>query len=168
MKTPDTQVVGKALYLEFRPTLEGVMDECRAMQFIIFPEAVVDAAVVPQKLFRRQLSDARPRATWRGTATNVTHTYGVGFEPREDVDLPNLDTPLNSDNIVTKRLQSPLFVLEQLMASNWKTYHKPIVVEVTAEDMRNVKNGKIPYKALNRILKSRPMYLYPKDVIKVD
>jgi hypothetical protein len=46
-------------------------------------------------------------------------------------------------------------LFNQLVNNGWTVYKQPIVVEVTPEDLDDVRLGKTPYKILGRITRCR-------------
>lgn len=56
--------------------------------------------------------------------------------------------------------------LAGLGRNNWKLYKQPIVVEVTPEDLEEIRKSKTPYKVLGRVWKSRKFLGFPDDIIR--
>ena len=135
-------VVGKALYLELR---RGDYTN----QIIITPEGLTASGkYVPTTTYRRRISALSPRKTWK----HVSSVYAT--ERNIDGTLYALDRD-HALATVADRLSHTNSLFTQLIAGNWKVYKQPIVVEVTKDDLEDVRMGKTPYKILARITRSR-------------
>lgn len=142
-ENPSSSVVGKALYLELR---RGNYTN----QILITPEGVTaNNHYVPTSTYRRRISDISPRKTWKQAITMFAS---------ERTPEANRFVQLGTEHAlatVPDRLAHTNSLFTQLIAGNWKLYKQPIVVEVTQEDLDDVRMGKTPYKILARVTRSR-------------
>lgn len=139
----DTKVVGKALYLEFRRAGE-------TNQVIITPEAINAAGkYVPITTYRRRISSSNPRKTWKQMSTVF----------RSEIDpSTNKLVALGREHAlatVADRISYTDNLFNQLVTSGWSVYKQPIVVEVTQDDLEDIRLSKTPYKILGRITRCR-------------
>jgi len=139
----DTKVVGKALYLEFRRAGE-------TNQVIITPEAINAAGkYVPITTYRRRISASNPRKTWKQMSTVF----------RSEIDpATNKLVALGREHAlatVADRISYTDNLFNQLVTSGWSVYKQPIVVEVTEDDLEDIRLSKTPYKILGRITRCR-------------
>jgi hypothetical protein len=137
--TQNTAVIGHALYLEFK-------NEQTVYQMIFLPPANTSLSRSPFTIFRRQLSPAVSRKSWRSyTATGSSASeFDMALEVSKAREVSAGWVSQVTDNVMT-----------QLVARGWKLYKEPIVVELTKDDVDTAQMGKIPYKALGRITKVR-------------
>jgi hypothetical protein len=141
--TESAKIVGKALYLEFR---RG--DETN--QIIITPEAINAAGkYVPITTYRRRISKMNPRKTWKQMSTMF----------KSEIDqLTNKLVPLGREHAlatVADRVSYTDSLFNQLITQGWTVYKQPIAVEVTQEDLEDIRMSKTPYKILGRITRCR-------------
>lgn len=131
--------VGHGLYLEFK-------NESTVYQMVFLPPADGPYGRSPFTVFRRQLSPAVSRKSWRF----YTATGSAGSEFAMTLEAPKArEVGANWIGQVTDN------VMQQLINRGWKLYKEPIVVELTKDDIAAAHSGKIPYKALGRINKVR-------------
>jgi hypothetical protein len=136
--TTNTQVVGKALYLEMR---NGI----NTTQIIITPEGRnVSGKYVPMTCYRRKIHPATPRKTWKQVTSGEMYPIPTPQMP-EDFALTTVRDRLN--------FTDSLF--NQLISQGWTLYKTPIAIESTVEDLDDVRMGKTPYKILGRIARCR-------------
>jgi hypothetical protein len=149
----DTTVIGRAVYLE-------MTKDTTVLQLLLMPEGYSKSQrFTPMTCFRRRLTPAAPRKTWRMISAHTT-------SPAERVSTSGIvgDAERNkaiADKIL--RFLDPTF--SSLSANNYKLSHDPIVVEVTTEDLDCSLTGKTPYKVLGRALKVRKAMGLPADVV---
>ncbi len=138
-----TKVVGKALYLEFR---RG--DETN--QIIITPEAInASGKYVPITTYRRRISKANPRKTWKQMST----MFKSEIDP-----MTNQLVALGKEHAlatVADRISYTDNLFNQLIVHGWALRKQPFVVEVTQEDLEDIRLSKTPYKILGRITRCR-------------
>ena len=156
MTSTQQQVIGKAVYLEFRRT--NPTGASATTQILITPEADGIAtttsgsapAVVQLAMFRRRISSYQPRKTWRFIA--------AGKSSRT---VAPTATSVNAAALSLIDFTNRTF--EALASEGWKLFKDPIVVEVTKDDMQSVRLGKTPYKVLGRVWKSRKFLGFPAE-----
>lgn len=138
-------VVGKALYLEFR---RGGQTQ----QIIFTPEGrSASGQYVPITTYRRQISADNPRKTWKQMSTMFKS------EMNPDGSLVQLGKE-HALSTVQDRIGYTDNLFTQLVARGWALYKQPIAVEVTPEDLNDVRAAKTPYKILGRVTRSRRAY----------
>lgn len=133
-------VIGYAAYFEFRKGPQ-------TWQIIVTPTVAIDAAAsVPASMFRRRLTPSAPRKMWKQVAAAGLHS---GY-------VPPSATPVDRIDFIR-----PMF--DSLVTNQWKIHRQPIIVEMTKEDALEVRQGKVPYKVIGRVLKSRKVLkFFPK------
>lgn len=146
--TIDTQVQGKAVYMEF-------VKPGATHQLLLMPEGLSTShKTVPMTLYRRRLTAAQPRKTWK--AAGAHHT---------SMSLLTGAAPVSHEAAAEAMIGflHPLF--HSLKINDFKLYKQPIVVEVTAEDLELARQGKTPYKAMGRVWKVRKQLGFPKEYL---
>lgn len=134
-----TDVTGKAVYLEFRKASWTV-------QMILMPDGHNPMGVyVPHTLYRRQISADAPRKSWKTSSAVAEPWHGVRPQISDDSAL----------SFGLSRFEFMEGTLVNLASRGWKLYKKPVIVEVTAQDMDDVRQGKTPYKVVARITRVR-------------
>lgn len=145
-------LVGRALYLEFeRPS--------QVTQVLIMPEGrAADMAVVPMTTYRRRLTIAAPKKNWRQFTSSKILNPGV--TPTTDT---HTDLQLREMTRDVLSLTDSLYV--SLITNGWKIVKRPLVVEVSADDLLAVRRGHTPYKVIGRIMKTRKSWGFPEKII---
>jgi hypothetical protein len=138
----DTKVIGKALYLEMRNGLH-------TMQLVMTPEGLTTSnKLVPMTIYRRRISKVQPRKTWKQISAHTA--------PECDASGQIAQYSLAQAQLVAKdKLSFTDSIFNQLIMQGWTLFKQPIAVEVTPEDMDDVRLGKTPYKILGRITRCR-------------
>lgn len=135
----ESDVVGKAAYFEFRK-------HDYTVQMVFMPDGHTAMGVyVPPTVYRRQISSSAPRKSWK-ISTGVAEAWH-GARP-----------PVDDSAALAFGLARYEFVdtmLANLATRGWKLYRQPIIIEVTAADMDDARQGKTPYKVIARITRSR-------------
>jgi hypothetical protein len=133
---------GKALYLEFR---HGI----NTNQVILTPEgATLSGKVVPMTAYRRRISPSTPRKSWKQfSSAVVSDQIGAGTFAQYSTD--------HALSTVRDRIGFTDSLFNQLIMQGWTLYKQPIAVEVTVEDLDEIRMGKTPYKILGRITRCR-------------
>ena len=135
-------VVGKALYMEFR---KGGMTQ----QVIFTPEGVSRSGkYVPITTYRRRISESTPRKVWRQMSTLFKS------ETNPDNSLVQLGKE-HALSTVRDRVSYTDGLFNQLIDRGWSLYKQPIAIEVTPDDLEDVRDSKTPYKIIARITRSR-------------
>jgi hypothetical protein len=119
------------------------------------PEYVTPAFTVPASVYQRRMSSIHPRATWRHASSNSI-TGKVLARPDVAI-LVASSQQLAVANTVAE------FTARQALAfaNSWELFKSPIVVEVTAADIEDVRISRTPYKVLGRVWKSRKKLGFP-------
>ena len=133
---------GKALYLEFR---HGI----NTNQVILTPEgSTLAGKVVPMTAYRRRISPSTPRKSWKQfSSAIVSDQIGPGLFAQYPTD--------HALSTVRDRIGFTDSLFNQLIMQGWTLYKQPIAVEVTVEDLEDIRMGKTPYKILGRITRCR-------------
>lgn len=135
------KVIGKALYMEFR-------NSNYTYQTIMTPDGITnEGRPVPATLYRRQISKLTPRKTWK--------TYSLPNLTRDEFGNYTKSSVEDAQATVRTRIQYLETIVSRLEASSYKLYKQPIVVEVSAADLNDIRNSKTPYKVLGRITRLR-------------
>lgn len=133
--------MGKALYMELR-------NGSQTYQLLITPDGFsTDGRYVPATIYRRQISASKPRRSWKPNAL-----------PSIDVDAFGAFktmTPEDATKSAEHRMNHTYQVFTRLKDYGYKLYKKALVVEVSAEDMNDIRQSKTPYKVLGRITRVR-------------
>jgi hypothetical protein len=139
--TVNTSIAGKAVYLEFR-------HGNHTQQIILTPESVMlGGKTVPMTCYRRKISSANPRKTWKQVSSMaMSEVAGGTYIPM---------TKEHALATVPNRLMFTDSLFNQLINQGWQLYKQPIAVEVTQEDLEDIRMSKTPYKILGRITRSR-------------
>jgi hypothetical protein len=139
----NTLIAGKALYLEFR---HGP----NTQQVILTPEGLTASGkAVPMTCYRRKINAVNPRKTWKQVSSSISSEKDALTGAFTQISKEH--ALLASHNILS--FTDSLF--NQLITQGWKLYMQPIVVEVTKEDLDDVRMSKTPYKILGRITRCR-------------
>jgi hypothetical protein len=136
--TDNKMVVGYAVYYEIRKGAQ-------TWQLLITPQVM---GVVPASMFRRRVSPIEPRKMWKQVAST------------------SMTTP---DKVGADRMNFVRTMFDSLVKTEWKMLDgtKPIVVEVTHDDLADIQSGKTPYKIIGRVLKSRKALRFPAKVFGI-
>lgn len=137
-----TAVAGKALYLELR-------SGDYTTQLILTPEGFTTSnKLVPLTLYRRRISKVQPRKTWKQISANQSpECDSMGKIAQYSIEQATL--------VARDKVSFTDSLFNQLVNNGWVVYKQPIVVEVTPEDLDDVRLGKTPYKILGRITRCR-------------
>jgi hypothetical protein len=136
------KVVGKALYLELR-------NSGSTYQMIITPDGVSSSGrAVPAMVYRRQISEAKPRKAWRTQSFPALPLNAFGTYDPQDMDT--------AKSVSGTRINDALgSTFNRLQSYGYTMYKTPIFVEVSAEDIETIRLCKTPYKVLGRITRVR-------------
>ena len=147
---PSPTCVGYALYLELE---KGTM----VTQVLIMPEGVSSThREVNLSLYRRRLTQATPRRTWRQAVSPARSTTltTIATDPVEMF----RERAGNVSGFIALYLCT-------LAENDWKVRNTMITVEVTAEDLEDARLGKTPYKVFGRVWKVRKKIGFPKEFL---
>jgi len=140
-------VVGHALYLEL---IKGIY----TTQIVLTPEGISSShKKVPMGMYRRRLSTIQPKKQWKFAVAASSSAPVVGV------------TPPSAHDVAQNYLRYWKTYLDGFAAQEWTLFGKPIIVEVTAEDLEDVRLAKTPYKVLGRVWKVRKALGFPKEFL---
>ena len=135
------QVMGKALYMELR-------NGGQTYQLMLTPDGfATDGRYVPATIYRRQISASKPRRAWKTIALPSIKVNAFGAFDK----VPHGEAIAEAEN----RMKHMYQVISRLKDYGYKLYKKAIIVEVSAEDMNDIRQSKTPYKVLGRITRVR-------------
>lgn len=135
------KVVGKALYLEFRKANS-------TYQIILTPDGITNEGKnVPSMVYRRQISEAKPRRAWKSYSLPAASVSEFGAFP--------VLTMAEAGDVALKRLDFSSSLFSQLQSYSYELYKAPLFIEVSHEDLNDIRAGRTPYKVLGRILRAR-------------
>jgi hypothetical protein len=138
----NANVIGKALYLELR-------DGAVTQQVLFTPEGITSGGkYVPLTTYRRRISATAPRKAWR----QMTTMFMSERDPSGNLIQLGKEHALAT---VLDRVSYTEGLFNQLTNNDYRIHGKPITVEVTSDDLEDVRLGKTPYKVLGRITRSR-------------
>lgn len=149
-----TTIVGHAIYLEGA----RMAGDKFVTQLIFTPESKTpDGSVVQMTMYRRRISASHPRSVWK--------SYGCGNSTSRLLDKHRILVASARQDAVIHDMWS--FALSTLSGfkTNYKLVGAPIVVEVSAADLTDIRLGKTPYKVLGRIWKSRKALGFPAEFV---
>lgn len=151
-------LVGKALYLEFR---KGV----NTAQIILTPEGIDNTGkYVPVSTWRRQISSWSPKKPWRCYAT--ANTDVVSFRKEMCVgEIHEMDTPELALSLAHKTIVDLTTLLNNLYNSDWELVEKPLAIEFSLEDLIDTVSWNTPQALIRRIGRARKEANFPEELI---
>lgn len=152
------QLVGKALYLEFR---KGV----NTAQIIVTPEGIdKEGNYVPVSTWRRQISFWSPKKPWKCyTAPSETQ-----LEARKLACKGSIATIENKDEAIEMAegyILGLTKILNDLYDNKWELYKTPIVLDFSMEDLLNTKEWETPSALARRIMRARKELEFPDELL---
>jgi|688.fasta_scaffold14736_21 hypothetical protein len=153
-QTPTSPPVGKGVYLEF---VKGQ----KTTQVLVLPEGMTSShKLIPMTMFRRSISPASPRKTWKMFSSTFTSSSARA----------QLGSTYSGPELESKIAETITNFIDPLLASlhsnGYKLIKDPIVIEVTAEDLEHARQAKTPHKAMGRVWKVRKQLGFPKEFIQ--
>jgi len=143
--TTSTNVCGYAMYLELIHTSA----RGRTVQVLVTPQGMTSAHTqVPFTLYTRRLTTMTPKKQWRRSSSVTTPTG-----------IPAVEARMSQTRIMRDYMTS-------LANNDWRLYKEPIIVEITPEDLEDVRLAKTPYKILGRVWKTRKFLGFPAEFIQ--
>jgi hypothetical protein len=136
------KVQGYALYAEI-----GRDDKTSLVQFFVTPDGYTEAGqFIPARLYYRQLHSHAPKRQWRVASMNDNAVVNL-IESGTSLDVEQ------ALEFATKRLSDSFSNLlgRILNGHGWKIINKPLVVEVSQKDMKDIAVAKTPSKVIYRI-----------------
>jgi hypothetical protein len=151
-------LVGKALYLEFR---KGV----NTAQIIVTPEGIDESGkYVPTSTWRRQISSWSPKKPWKCYTAPNTEI----LNSRKETCIGEIKEVADPDlalNFAEETLVDLTNTLNNLYNAEWKLVEKPIVVEFSLEDLLNTSAWETPQALIRRITRARKELGFPDELI---
>ena len=145
----DKEVQGVASYLEFRRYDSTI-------QIVIIPDAVTTTGKVTRaSMFRRQITTISPRKQWRSTYFNIN------FD-KADADFLSKD---ESDIATMTRLAPVESYLSSIASYGFTLYKKPLLAEISKQDVDSILIGKLPSKLMYRISQLRSVNGFDENLI---
>jgi hypothetical protein len=152
----NNDVAGVAAYLEFAKR-DGAMGY--VYQVLITPEArTPDGHVVPMTAYRRRMTTLKTRAQWKQFGSSVRSSDAI---TRATGEITAADEMLHFLVRAINQFKTNSYTL----VTGTLPENTPVLVEVTHEDMNDVRLGKTPYKILGRVWKVRKARNFPASVI---
>lgn len=152
-------LVGKALYLEFR---KGV----NTAQIIVTPEGIDDKGkYVPVSTWRRQISSWSPKKPWKCYTSVTTELLNA----RKEVCIGEIKEVSDPDIALTfaeESLADLTKTLNNLYNAEWKLVEKPISIEFSVEDLLNTSSWETPQALIRRIGRARKELGFPEELIE--
>ena len=149
-------LAGQALYLEMTNSKGDTA------QILLVPMGIIDGKVSQPAMLRRTLTQWSPRAQWQidkiqtspvpTVPSGTTATFGtMSDEEAQQLSLEVL-APIRNQ-------------LSYLMEKDWKLRNdKPLVVEVSQQDLIDVINWSSPQGLLRRVLRTRKEAGFPEEL----
>lgn len=155
------EVLGKALYLEFR---RGSY----TLQLIVTPDAKDEnGEYQPPRLMRRQISETHPRKSWRfdnaGDSRRALRQADL-VEPSgnfKQVDLAEAKFRAKEG------LQFIKPILSQVFHQGWELQKQPVAIEFSLEDLTLIRAQNTPQGLIRRVLRSRDALGFDKNLFTV-
>ena len=139
--TEKNMLVGKAVYMELR-------NNGYTYQIIITPDGVSSTGrAVPATMYRRRLSVNEPRKTWR--------TFGLPSLPLDSFGAYEYKDEEYVMNMAYSRLEHIANTMNQIKSYGYQLYKAPLIIEVSQEDIEQIRVSKTPYKILGRVTRVR-------------
>lgn len=183
-KVGKVTVAGKALYLELRlnnPKLESEY----VQQIVMFPDVIIDGEYYLPSVSARWLAHHSPRGQWRfrgiwddkntlkeiATKESTTQWAADGTPARVFINYDELNPSLElKDEAITYIAQiaydtvfGALFDLHD--TKQHQIIVRPIAIEVSEHDMREVASRTFPQAVMRRIIRSRKAAGFPEEII---
>jgi hypothetical protein len=138
-------------------------------QVLITPEGTLaDGGTITMAAVRRRLSTNEPRKMWK---TTKSYTTMARAKERQALVVPSA----NDASVVDDMLLSFKSGLDSIIATSysgsdtvvdtWVLRGVPIVVDVTRDDLEDIRLAKTPYKVLGRVWRSRKKLGYPVEFL---
>jgi hypothetical protein len=151
-------LVGKALYLEFR---KGV----NTAQIIVTPEGIDDKGkYVPVSTWRRQISSWSPKKPWKCYTAPTTEIVNS----RKDTCIGEIKEVADPDKALVmseETLVDLTNTLNNLYNAEWEIVEKPLVIEFSLEDLIATASWDTPQALIRRIGRARKEAGYPDELI---
>jgi hypothetical protein len=160
--------IGVALYVEASRDMSSTAHNKYCTQVLIMPEyKPAGGTLVPMTMYRRRISALEPRKTWRHFSSPMT--TAKAHEKHSALVTDDLHQAVVNDMVFFLRstfdtLAEPA-TAHTTSATRYSIVGEPILVEVTAADIEDVRLGKTPYKTFGRVWKCRKKLGFPTDFL---
>lgn len=167
------KIVGKALYLEFEPTEhapEWMKSSNQVTQMILIPAGIgtKGTSQYAPSLYTRTVSKHSPKAQWRKTIGNYDYSTGKDVSKSALNLVPELSearkVSVESINSIINFLGRSFMTYGEDKLST-QLRKKPIVVEVTSDDIQDSIDYKTPSALVRRIQKARVSLDFPEKLV---
>lgn len=164
MTTTATKVIGAAVYFEVTRTSGAIR---YTTQTLVTPEFTAPGGrVVAPMMYRRRISTQAPKRTWRPFTNHMTSeaalTHLAGNIADEATQQRVADAMLSS-------FESSLLSMAERTITGDRFYElvggRPIVVEVTSDDLADLQASRTPYKVFGRVWKARKALGFPEGFL---
>jgi hypothetical protein len=169
------KIVGKALYLEFEPTEhapEWMRSSNQVTQIIMIPAGMGTKGTSQNApvLYTRTVSKHSPKAQWRKNNGNYDYMTGKDVSKSAINTVPELaeakKVALESINSIVGYLgRSFMTYASEEHKLSTQLRKKPIVVEVTSDDIQDSIDYKTPSALVRRIQKARVSLDFPEKLV---
>jgi len=149
-------LAGQALYLEMTNSKGDTA------QILLVPMGIIDGKVSQPAMLRRTLTQWSPRAQWQidKIQTSPVPTVPIGTTATFGTMSDEEAQQLSLEVLAPIRNQ-----LSYLMEKDWKLRNdKPLVVEVSQQDLIDVINWSSPQGLLRRVLRTRKEAGFPEEL----
>lgn len=151
----ENTIVGKALYLELVPT-QGDLE--RVTQILITPEATDHLGQFVRMAYHsRTISPTSPRKQWR-----------INFSPKDNEELLKSGLPIlrttAQENALAMIAKFESSLINQV-ANKFVIRKQPIVVEVSALDLSEIRTYATPQALMRRLQKARVACGLPEKLV---
>jgi len=149
-------LAGQALYLEMTNSKGDTA------QLLLVPMGIIDGKVSNPVMLRRTLTQWSPRAQWQidKIQTSPVPTVPIGTTATFGTMSDEETQQLSLEVLAPIRNQ-----LSYLMEKDWKLRNdKPLVVEVSQQDLIDVSKWSSPQGLLRRVLRTRKEAGFPEEL----
>ena len=182
-KVGKVTVVGKALYLEFLSDNTKLESEY-VQQIVMFPDVVIEGKYYLPSVATRWLAHQSPRGQWRfrgiwsddkdslkefATEESITQWAADGTPARVFKNYDELNPSSEvEDKVITDFAQ---IAYEHVFGALFNLYDanqivvRPVAIEVSEHDMREVASRTFPQAVMRRIIRSRKAAGFPEEII---
>lgn len=150
----DQEVQGVALYLEFRKPNA-------TCQVIVTPDGFSETSgIVSAQFFRRVITTGVSKRRWKGYSLPMKNNQSLAIQAGEKT------TEQEMLELSAERFSRLHDYFGSLVRNGYKlTLGKPIYVEVTKDDLTQIKSGTLPTKLWTRIKSTRTALSFPETTI---
>lgn len=150
----DQDVQGTALYLEFRKSNA-------TCQVIVTPDGFTESTgVAPAMFYRRVISSGVSKRRWKG--------YPLGLQDNQKlmIEAGEKTTEAEMLELSAERFSRLHDYFQSLIRNGYQlVLGKPIYVEVTKDDLTQIKSGTLPTKLWTRVKSTRTAFGFPETTV---